>query len=146
MLSRGDAITSMPISLGQGSKLQILVENQGRINYGPTIDFKGIIGDVLLNNVAVLNWTITGFPLDDGASVVRFATEAPGQNGVEPQFSSENSQVLRNGPAIFYCTFDINGSDIYDTYIDTTNWGKVTNALRTNFRILTTAANGDTNT
>lgn len=126
VLSRGNAITSMPISLGQGSKLQILVENQGRINYGQIIDFKGIIGDVLLNNVPVLNWTITGFPLDHGDSVVRFANDENDMSGkIEPQFSSDNNQVLRNGPAIFHCTFDIKGSEIYDTYIDTSHWGKV---------------------
>lgn len=116
----------MPISLGQGSKLQILVENQGRINYGPLIDFKGIVGDVLLNTVPVSNWTITGYPLDNGEHIIRLIEENTDVRSlVEPQFSSQENQVLRNGPAIFYCTFDIISSEIYDTYIDTTNWGKV---------------------
>ena len=44
ILSRTDAIWSMPLSkVYPGDKLQILVENQGRIGYGGgNVDFKGI--------------------------------------------------------------------------------------------------------
>lgn len=39
-LSRENVISSLPIHAGYGSKLQILVENQGRINFNDTNDIK----------------------------------------------------------------------------------------------------------
>ncbi|KAI5055584.1 hypothetical protein GOP47_0029105 [Adiantum capillus-veneris] len=49
-----------------GSKLQILVENMGRLNYGPYIsDSKGILSSVLLDGVPTQNWTMFPIPLDD---------------------------------------------------------------------------------
>lgn len=40
VLSRENAINTLPISAGFGSKLSILVENQGRINFQIADDFK----------------------------------------------------------------------------------------------------------
>ena len=55
--------TTASIKVKPGAALDILVENMGRINHGPLLqDPKGIIGDVMLNNVALRNWMI--FPLD----------------------------------------------------------------------------------
>ena len=46
-------IYSMPISIIPGQKLQIIVENQGRICYGPNInDFKGIVSNVTLKKAS----------------------------------------------------------------------------------------------
>lgn len=42
-LSRENAIDSLPINAGVGHKLQIFVENQGRINFNVFNDFKVII-------------------------------------------------------------------------------------------------------
>lgn len=39
-LSRENNVTSLSLHPGLGNKLQILVENQGRINYNVTYDFK----------------------------------------------------------------------------------------------------------
>lgn len=39
-LSRENYINTMPISAGYGSKLEILVENQGRINFDIANDYK----------------------------------------------------------------------------------------------------------
>lgn len=39
-LSRGNNIYSLSVHPGLGNKLQILVENQGRINYAVADDFK----------------------------------------------------------------------------------------------------------
>ena len=48
----------------EGARLDILVENMGRINYGPLIrDPKGITGGVLLDNQFQHNWTIRSLPL-----------------------------------------------------------------------------------
>lgn len=60
MLSRENQVNTIPINAGAGKVIQILVENQGRINYAVANDFKGILSDVLLANKPLTNWTITG--------------------------------------------------------------------------------------
>lgn len=49
-LSRENVISSLPIHAGYGSKLQILVENQGRINFNDTNDIKVLICKSFLFN------------------------------------------------------------------------------------------------
>lgn len=50
-----------------GAVLELLVENQGRINYGPllTADRKGISGGVRLDNQYQFDWEIRPLPLTD---------------------------------------------------------------------------------
>lgn len=64
ILSRMANIDSMPISVQKGQSLQIIVENQGRICYGPGInDFKGITSNVTLNGKSLEGWAMTGYPM-----------------------------------------------------------------------------------
>ena len=54
------------IGAGNRVSLRILVENQGRINYGPLLgQGKGILGDVRLNDATLPNWTTTSLPIDE---------------------------------------------------------------------------------
>ncbi|WP_097885764.1 glycoside hydrolase family 35 protein [Streptomyces sp. st140] len=54
----------------RGSVLSVLVENQGRVNYGPGIhDRKGLLGDVLLNGEPLTSWTSRPLPLTDLAAL-----------------------------------------------------------------------------
>ncbi|MEV4560797.1 glycoside hydrolase family 35 protein [Kitasatospora sp. NPDC049285] len=49
-----------------GSVLRLLVENQGRVNYGEGLhDRKGLVGPVLLNGVELTGWTSLPLPLTD---------------------------------------------------------------------------------
>ncbi|MDD9266867.1 beta-galactosidase [Paenibacillus sp. GCM10023248] len=49
----------------QGAQLDIVVENMGRVNYGPKLrDYKGITEGVRLNNQFLFDWTIYPLPLD----------------------------------------------------------------------------------
>ncbi|WP_136608698.1 glycoside hydrolase family 35 protein [Paenibacillus dokdonensis] len=49
-----------------GCRLGILVENMGRVNYGPLIkDYKGITEGVRLNGQFLFHWTIYPLPLHD---------------------------------------------------------------------------------
>ncbi len=49
-----------------GCRLTLLVENQGRINYGAALhDRKGIIGPVTIDGAALTGWTSRPLPLDD---------------------------------------------------------------------------------
>ncbi|MEH7011765.1 glycoside hydrolase family 35 protein [Neobacillus niacini] len=48
------------------TKLQIIVENLGRINYGPFLtDYKGITEGVRLGNQFLFDWTVYPLPLND---------------------------------------------------------------------------------
>lgn len=50
-----------------GAMLDVLVENMGRINYGPWLakDFKGLTGGMMLNLQLQTNWLIHPLPMDD---------------------------------------------------------------------------------
>ncbi|KAH7292374.1 hypothetical protein KP509_29G065200 [Ceratopteris richardii] len=56
----------LPDSAPSGSKLQILVENMGRLNYGPFLyDPKGILSSVFLDGVPLKEWKAFSIPMDD---------------------------------------------------------------------------------
>lgn len=114
----------MPISAGLGNRLQIFVENQGRINYNIPNDFKGIVGNVTLNNVTLVQWTMTGFPFDNYDKLNDVIRDEE-----RPMLSA--ASLLRRGPAIFQGKLEIPGDELGDSYIDTKNWGKV--SLRMKF-------------
>ncbi|MCL2728958.1 MAG: beta-galactosidase [Actinomycetia bacterium] len=51
---------------GARARLELLVENQGRINYGPLLgQGKGILGGVRVDRRLVHGWTMHGLPLDE---------------------------------------------------------------------------------
>lgn len=122
MLSRENLADTLPISLGVGKVLQILVENQGRINFKIADDVKGIIGDVQLNNVTLKNWNNTGFPLDINESQLDDLLK---QHIDQSDSEVKTADLLRNGPVIYHGSFNVK-QNISDTYINTSGWGKVT--------------------
>lgn len=124
ILSRENQISSLPYSMSYGQNLQILVENQGRINYNIANDFKGILDVVRVNNELISNWTITGYPLENLDPIEKLFT----QNGVNEQLSLNT--VMNNGPVFYRAEFRIESeADINDTYLNTSGWGKVRNKL-----------------
>jgi beta-galactosidase len=73
------------ISLPPGERLDLLVEDQGRVNYGPRIgEDKGLIGPATLDGAALTDWQV--LPLDvDGfarADSALYASAAHGYVGV----------------------------------------------------------------
>ncbi|MBD0738947.1 beta-galactosidase [Streptomyces sp. CBMA29] len=65
---------------GEPVLLELLVENQGRINYGPLLgQGKGILGGVRVERRLVHNWSVHGLPLDEwtAADVERAPSAAP---------------------------------------------------------------------
>jgi len=55
----------------EGVQLDILVENMGRVNYGPYLrDEKGITCGVRLGQQFIYGWTVTTLPLDDISKAV----------------------------------------------------------------------------
>ncbi|MET9879933.1 beta-galactosidase family protein [Actinacidiphila glaucinigra] len=89
-----------------GATLTVLVENQGRVNYGQGIhDRKGLTGAVTADGTELTGWSSTPLPLDD-LSGLTFTTGGP--QPVGPTFHRGEFEV--EGPA--------------DTYLDLTGWTK----------------------
>lgn len=122
ILSRENKIYSIPLGLSLGKDLQIVVENEGRINYGTANDFKGIIGNVYYDQLILLNWTMTGFPLDDYEKIEELTTAVRTKFGNTKMASAKSH--LKSGPTMFYTEFILKEDEIADTYLDPTGWGK----------------------
>lgn len=86
--------------------LEILVENMGRINYGPQIvhNSKGIISPVLINDFEITgSWEMYGLPMSDSPSV-------------------KADKVQTGRPVIYESTFKLDKTT--DTFLDMSKWGK----------------------
>lgn len=125
VLSRENNISSLPINSKRGKKLQILVENQGRIGSGVNFDFKGILGNVTVQTFnepyfeELSDWEITGFAFDDISKIENFFAAD------RFQYEVKKNGLLRDGPVLFYSELDITESEqIADTFWNTDGWGK----------------------
>lgn len=90
------------------ARLEILVENVGRVNYGEDIqnNLKGITDKVLLNGKEVEGWIVSPLPLYQ-ADVRKF---------------NWNDASVKGSPAFFKGTFHLD--KIGDTFLDVRGWGK----------------------
>ncbi|MER5729882.1 glycoside hydrolase family 35 protein [Streptomyces sp. NPDC002138] len=89
-----------------GCVLSVLVENQGRVNYGPGIhDRKGLAGAVLLNGLPLEGWTSRALPLT-GLADVPFG----------------HGPATPSGPAFYRGTFDV--ARTADTFLHLDGWTK----------------------
>jgi len=97
--------TSLEVSLDGGIPLDILVENMGRINFGPLLvdDRKGITERVTLAGKELTGWDIYRLPLTD-LSALTFTS-----GGV-------------SAPAFHRGTFELKTAG--DTFLDLRGWGK----------------------
>ncbi|WP_205012985.1 glycoside hydrolase family 35 protein [Hymenobacter nivis] len=104
---------SVQISLPAGPvQLDILVENLGRINYGPYLlqNTKGITAEVRFRGQELLNWQQFRLPFDDVAAATKAA------RGPAYAATATGAPVLRRG------TFSL--AKVGDTYLDMRPWGK----------------------
>ncbi|MGH9481338.1 MAG: beta-galactosidase, partial [Terriglobales bacterium] len=103
-LDRSLGQSSLAVSLGAGS-LDIIVENMGRINFGPKLqdNLQGITQRVQLNGSELTGWEIVSMPLDN-LGKLRFAT------------------LKGTGPAFYRGAFELEASG--DTFLDMRGWGK----------------------
>lgn len=126
LLAREIPIFDLPISASAGRRLQIFVENQGRLNYGRQInDFKGILRDVRLDKQVLSKWNMTKFPLESYNSLEHLISESNrSTHQVVPELNKVRT-LLRTGPSIYYGQLEIKSqADIADTYLDMSGWGK----------------------
>lgn len=99
---------SLQLDLPKGKlTLDILVENLGRINYGPYLlkNKKGITEYVRLGGKEIKGWQMFSLPFDNLKSV-----------------PLKNSKPYADVPVLRKGSFDL--QTIGDTYLDLSNWGK----------------------
>jgi beta-galactosidase len=96
---------TLRIDAPKGAQLDILIENSGRLNYGPRFiyDRKGITKAVTMDGTELLGWSVYTLPMTEISSL-RF----------------EPSHV--NAPAFYRGTFDVD--DPADTFLDVRSLGK----------------------
>ncbi|XP_003399681.2 beta-galactosidase [Bombus terrestris] len=112
-LSRTDNTYDINIAELYGQRLKLLVENQGRLNYGSGLrDYKGV-SEVTVNGISLGPWKMTGFRLDSVPFIPL--------DDIESTLSI--SKTLNNGPVILRGNFSISGQPM-DTYLNTDDWGK----------------------
>lgn len=94
------------LSIEKGARLDILVENMGRVNFGPRMELqrKGIDHCVQINGHMHNHWEQYPLPLDDIGKV---------------DFSGE---YLEGTPAFYRFTFT--AEETGDTFLDFAGWGK----------------------
>ncbi len=90
--------------------MDILVENMGRVNFGPFMEQqrKGIDGTVVLNTQQHFNWTMYPLPLD------------------KPEDIDFSGEFTGKGPAFHRFYFNVEQEDgvFTDTFLDMSGWGK----------------------
>ncbi|WP_371825296.1 glycoside hydrolase family 35 protein [Paenibacillus soyae] len=97
----------------EGARLDILVENMGRVNYGPLLrDAKGITEGVRIDNQFQFDWTITPLPLDgDMLSRVTYQEAA-----------APNENQTAGMPAFYKGSFE--AEEACDTFLRFDGWKK----------------------
>ena len=96
---------SVYLKADKGAELSIVVENMGRVNYGPYLlkNNKGLIGGVFLNGKPVTNWKNYSLPFTQPSK-------------------TRLGYVNGNTPSLLSGTFTL--TDVKDTYLDMRDWGK----------------------
>lgn len=116
-LNRNTKTYDLEVNIPFNSTLQILVENMGRINYGPEIvhNNKGIISPITIAQQPITGqWIMNQLPM----------TQAPtaGKEGIGNPLTIDKANTLKGTPVIYEGTFNL--TDLGDTFLDMTNWGK----------------------
>lgn len=107
-LNRVNKKYNLDIEIKSGDRLEILVENMGRINYGAEIvhNLKGIISPVKINGTEVSgNWEMLPLPFD-----------------AFPKHHFKNKDIQDHSPVIQEAEFTLNETG--DTFLDMRNFGK----------------------
>lgn len=98
--------TNEPITFAENAPLDILMENMGRVNFGPMMERqrKGIQGCVQINGHMHYNWTMYPLPLD---------------NIDRLDFDKDYTEGL---PAFYRFAFEVDEAG--DTFLELDGWGK----------------------
>ncbi len=105
VLDRRLNMHAVEVELEDGAPLDILVENMGRVNFGPHLveDRKGIVGPVTIAGSILTGWENYLLPMTD-LSHLRFSSSGP------------------KGPTFFRGQFEL--TSLGDTFLDMRGWAK----------------------
>ncbi|XP_071844090.1 beta-galactosidase-1-like protein 2 isoform X1 [Apostichopus japonicus] len=97
------------------NSIEILVENQGRVNYGHDIKIerKGIIGDVFVNGIMQEKWEM--FPLEFKKSLLEAASNS---------IKWYETPAHEKRPALYKGHLEITDGTPADTFLDMSEWTK----------------------
>ncbi|XP_057457830.1 beta-galactosidase 17 isoform X2 [Lotus japonicus] len=112
--------------------LFILVENMGRVNYGPFIfDRKGILSSVYLDGEIVQGWKMFPVPLHNLNEVPSYNPIIQSSYSALKEISASRKRLIYKSentsrePAFYSGRFFIDkSSQVKDTFISFNNWGK----------------------
>jgi len=111
-LSRDHHERTLALPADARGTLEILVEDQGRVNYGPRLgEAKGLIGAAGINGEAILEWELLPLDLNNIDAVSR---RLAGPEAKQP--------LILAGPAFARAVFDL--ATPSDLFLDTKAWGK----------------------
>ncbi|AIQ64896.1 beta-galactosidase [Paenibacillus stellifer] len=118
VLERGKPELSVAFAVPEeGAELTILVENMGRINYGPYLrDPKGITEGVRHGFQFLFGWTIHCFPLED-LSALQF-----GDVFVDESGDVSGDESVLNSPSFYRGYFEVD--EAKDTFLRLDGWTK----------------------
>jgi beta-galactosidase len=112
ILARDHHDRSIVLPGGIRGQLELLVEDQGRVDYGPRLgEPKGLIGTAAVNGEPLRSWQVLPLPLDDITPAAEALRSLP----------ARTAAVLA-GPAFARATFDV--QEAADLYLSTAGWGK----------------------
>lgn len=114
VLSRENSVNTIAFSSNNGKKLQIVVEDQGRVNYGALDTWKGI-RTVSIGGKNVASWNSTACALDDGHKLTSTLLNLA---------KHRRRMVLSRGPTFFVGQFTLTESQQLDTFLDLSEWSK----------------------
>ena len=108
-LERSKNSFALQVQIPAGGRLDILVENLGRINYGAELvsDRKGIIEPVVLDGTRVTGWEMYGIPF----------SAAPTE-----QIRNAARTAIAGVPTVYRGTFTLTSTG--DTFLDMRSWNK----------------------
>jgi len=105
--------------------LDLLVEDQGRVDYGARIgEPKGLIGPATVNGTPLTGWQVLPLNLDDIAPIAETLRTRAGSG--DGNGDADGVQIIA-GPAFARATFDApagQGEESADLFLDTMDWGK----------------------
>jgi beta-galactosidase len=112
VLARDHHDRSIALPLNARGGLELLVEDQGRVDYGPRLgEPKGLIGTAKANGELLPRWETMPLDLTDIAPAADALRSRP-----------PTTTAVLAGPAFARASFDL--PDVSDLYLDTTGWGK----------------------
>ncbi|XP_023341954.1 beta-galactosidase isoform X3 [Eurytemora carolleeae] len=131
VLSRGENILSLPLQPRDGDLIRVLVENQGRICFGPDLrDRKGIIGNVTLGGKILKNWKISGLTFTEKTvqALEKLISENLRNGGTRRQVQDQDLNTSQGRMSVWAAMFQLQSNSIsqepLDTFVELPGWHK----------------------